>query len=598
LRDIDAHLPISSHFFVHGNIRDRYLVPDGDHFRFVDLAPALSRLLGLSGYQAVITYDPVSGLGVIPGDADTRSLLAVLPNGEWWQERLGRPLTPEWLSNLIEAVQPDQPTCRFTLLIDYVSQFAPVGQPLGDELHAMYRTALHRMHHTRRSYVPEAERKSLYNPVFWIVDRPSDLPGWLVSANDGSHSVPIPAPDLDTRTRAGNQIASSSALGSFTAEERDSFVGLTDGMTLRAMQEIVQLAQDQRLRAANIADAVRMYRTGLLDNPWNQDALKAKIRTAEDVLSERVRGQSGAIHRSLDILMRSSTGLTAAHTGGRSTGPRGVLFLAGPTGVGKTELAKQLTVILFGDPESYIRFDMSEFSGTGSDQRLMGSPPGYIGHESGGELTNAVRQKPFSLILFDEIEKADQTIMDKFLQILSDGRLTDGSGATVHFKDTIIVFTSNIGMSDPLPDGELPKPETTSLAQLDEHVRWHVSRHFTKELRRPEILNRLGDNIVVFDFIRGNVAGQILALFVRNTIERVNELHGIGVTLSDRARETLWRECCSDLSMGGRGIGHRVESVFTNPLARQIFLNDDPSGSIDIDDFVCEKDGTWTLSLV
>src|SRR5690606_1955709 len=118
------------------------------------------------------------------------------------------------------------------------------------------------------------------------------------------------------------------------------------------------------------------------------------------------------------------------------------------TGVGKTELAKALAEVLFGAEDAYIRFDMSEFSAEHSEARLIGAPPGYVGHSAGGELTNAVRERPFSVLLFDEIEKAHPRILDKFLQILDEGRLTDGSGSTVHFSESLIVFTSNLGAAD------------------------------------------------------------------------------------------------------------------------------------------------------
>ncbi|MFT4187312.1 MAG: AAA family ATPase [Aeromicrobium sp.] len=600
LRDIDAHLPVAAHYFLHGNIRDRHLVPTGERFAFPTTADAIARLLSLSGYETLLTYDPVAGLGLTPDDEASRSALSALPDGSTWTQRIGRPLTPEALAQLIAAVQPDgRLPRRLALVIDYASQFAPTGQPLSDEFHAMFRTALHRMHHTGKLFVPGAGRAALYNPVFWILDRQSDLPGWLVSATDGSHSVPIPTPDLDTRTTTARQLARDMAdgpLGAFADEHVDAFASLTDGMTLHAMHEILQLALDRGLTADRVADAVRMYRVGLLENPWEQETLKTKIATAEETLSDKVRGQHGAIRRSLDILMRSTTGLTAAHTGGASTGPRGVLFLAGPTGVGKTELAKALTRVIFGSPDAYIRFDMSEFAHEGSDQRLMGSPPGYIGHDAGGELTNAIRQKPFSLVLFDEIEKAHPKIMDKFLQVLSDGRLTDGSGATVHFSESIIVFTSNQGMADPLPDGTLPSADLT-FEQLDAHVRRAVTRHFTETLKRPEILNRIGDNVVVFDYIREDVAEELLRIFVTNAVERVRELHGVTVTLGDAAWSTLRHACCSDLSMGGRGIGQNVESVFTNPLARTIFFLPPSARSIDIVGIDQERDGTWSLRL-
>ena len=159
-----------------------------------------------------------------------------------------------------------------------------------------------------------------------------------------------------------------------------------------------------------------------------------------------MRGQRQAVTKTIDILMRSVMGLTGAQARSSGNRPRGVLFFAGPTGVGKTELAKTLTQLIFGDDRAYIRFDMSEFAEEHTGARLLGAPPGYIGYDAGGELTNAVREKPFSVVLFDEIEKAHPRILDKFLQILEDGRLTDGRGETAYFSEAILVFTSNLGI--------------------------------------------------------------------------------------------------------------------------------------------------------
>jgi ATP-dependent Clp protease ATP-binding subunit ClpA len=155
----------------------------------------------------------------------------------------------------------------------------------------------------------------------------------------------------------------------------------------------------------------------------------------------------------LDILKRTSIGLTGAQSRGLSARPRGVLFFAGPTGVGKTEMAKSIAEIVFGDESAYLRFDMSEFSAEHSGDRLIGAPPGYVGYDQGGELTNAMREQPFRVVLFDEIEKAHNRILDKFLQVLEDGRLTDGRGDTVYFSESLIIFTSNAGVSRKLPDG-------------------------------------------------------------------------------------------------------------------------------------------------
>lgn len=598
LRDIDAHLPISAAFVIHGNVRDHHLVPVESGYRFVNTVIGVWHLLATAGYDALLVHDPVMGLSVLPPTPAAQEAVAAL--GDQWSRRLGQVSSHEGLMELIHTIQGSRPPRPVGLVVDYVSQLQPSGEPLSPELHALFRAGFYRSHVAGKLMRPDLGRSPLYNPVFWIVDRPSDLPAWMVGSTDNIHQVPVPTPDLDSRTRAGTQIALGQAVagdfGPMTDSDVDVFVTQTEGMTIRAMREIIALARDQRLRASDIGDAIRMYRVGLLENPWQQSALKAKIRTADRQLSGRVLGQPGAIRRSLDILMRSTTGLTAAHAGGSGGGPRGVLFFAGPTGVGKTELAKALTEVVFGNPNAYIRFDMSEFAHEGSDLRLIGSPPGYVGHEAGGELTNAIRQKPFSLVLFDEIEKADQKIMDKFLQILSDGRLTDGSGATVHFSESLIVFTSNKGMADPMSDGRLPHPDAP-YENLDDHVRQAITRHFTETLGRPEILNRIGDNIVVFDFIRPAIATELLDAFIANVIARVRELHDIEVHLEAEAREILGEICCGQLAMGGRGIGQMVESVLTNPLARVVFFHEDTDTPIKIEGFDRGVDGTWALRI-
>src|SRR6185369_7733636 len=156
--------------------------------------------------------------------------------------------------------------------------------------------------------------------------------------------------------------------------------------------------------------------------------------------------QQAAVVKALYIIKRAATGLSGAQGSKAGGKPRGVMFLAGPTGVGKTELAKTMTELLFGDERAYVRFDMSEFSAEHADQRLLGAPPGYVGYDAGGELTNAVKERPFSVILFDEIEKAHPRLLDKFLQLLDDGVLTSGRGERVFFSETIIIFTSNLGI--------------------------------------------------------------------------------------------------------------------------------------------------------
>ena len=217
---------------------------------------------------------------------------------------------------------------------------------------------------------------------------------------------------------------------------------------------------------------MRCFKVGALENPWKKAYLRERIHGAAEVISQRVKGQKPVITKTADILMRSVTGLTGAHTTATSSRPRGVLFFAGPTGVGKTELARALTGLIFGDERAYIRFDMSEFAAEHADARLLGAPPGYVGYDAGGELTNAVRARPFSVILFDEIEKAHPRILE-----------------------AILIFTSNLGISirDEHGRHRLNVQAGEPYEQVEGKVRTAIADYFKFTLGRPEILNRIGD---------------------------------------------------------------------------------------------------------
>jgi ATP-dependent Clp protease ATP-binding subunit ClpA len=348
----------------------------------------------------------------------------------------------------------------------------------------------------------------------------------------------------------------------------NAFVEETEGLLLLDLKSIVDLARVEGVPPSGIGDAVRRYKVGVTEDPW-RNLERERIRGGDDFIRARVKGQNHAVTHVLDIVKRAVTGVGSARRGGR---PRGVVFLAGPTGVGKTELAKTLTQLLFGDERAYIRFDMSEFSAEHSDQRLIGAPPGYIGYDAGGELTNAVRERPFSVVLFDEIEKAHPRILDKFLQVLDEGVLTSGRGERVYFSEAFICFTSNLGIYRFDPTGERV-PNVTPDDPFDKvraRVLEEIERHFKLELNRPEILNRIGDNLIVFDFIRPDVAGEILELIVDGVLDGVAE-QGISVVLGASAREALTEVCLKDLSNGGRGIRNKVETHLVNPLARALF---------------------------
>jgi hypothetical protein len=428
---------------------------------------------------------------------------------------------------------------------------------------------------------PKVNGKPLYNPVLWLVNRPQDLPSWFTLDSERVASLIIGKPDYEMRQATAMQLAPLFAgYAEAAAPAREKFVKRfsdeTEGMTLTALSDITELADRGGLGMADIEDAVRCYKVGALENPWRKDYLREKISKAQSFIEDRVKGQHPAVVKTLDILKRSVMGMTGAQARSGGSRPRGVLFFAGPTGVGKTELAKTLTQLVFGDEKAYLRFDMSEFAEEHTSARLLGAPPGYIGFDAGGELTNAVREKPFSVVLFDEIEKAHPRILDKFLQILEDGRLTDGRGDTAYFSETILVFTSNLGIFVEDKQGnrvQHVKPGD-SYETVEKNVREEIGNYFKFKLSRPELLNRIGDNIVVFNFIIPEVAAVIFEGMLKNVARRLFEEFKVQLSFTPQIHLQLLKRCTHDLSNGGRGIGNQLESTFINPLSRAMFEHD------------------------
>nr|WP_206026432.1 AAA family ATPase [Roseimicrobium sp. ORNL1] len=426
-----------------------------------------------------------------------------------------------------------------------------------------------------------SEGRPFFNPVIWIVDKEGDLPDWFLVGNPKMRHIPVPPPDRAVRRVIIENLAATlkNNLGDAQKDRMvDLFVESTEGLLVSDLVGIAQLCRSEGLTLAEIGEGVRRYKLGVTEDPWKK-VDREKIGQAGALIHRRVKGQAHAVTHMLDLVKRAVSGLATKEGGGGR--PRGVAFLAGPTGVGKTELAKTITELLFGDETACIRFDMSEFSAEHSDQRLIGAPPGYVGYDVGGELTNAVRQKPFSVILFDEIEKAHPRILDKFLQVLDDGVLTSGRGERVYFSEAFLVFTSNLGIYRLDAQGErVPNAlPTDSYETVQAKVKEEIARHFKLTLGRPEILNRLGENIMVFDFIRDEVAVEIFDSMLDGLAQKAQRSQGVSIEISAEARQSLQVLCLGDLSNGGRGIRNQLEVHFVNPLARLLFDAQVPSGA-------------------
>ena len=308
---------------------------------------------------------------------------------------------------------------------------------------------------------------------------------------------------------------------------------------------------------------INLVKYGEKTSPW-EELSRDKLMQIEERLSLRVKGQDEAIEKVRDVIIRAFTGFSGLQHSSKQRKPKGTIFFVGPTGVGKTELAKSLAEFVFGDESACIRFDMSEYNHEHSDQRLVGAPPGYVGYEAGGQLTNAVKAKPFCVLLFDEIEKAHGKILDKFLQILEDGRLTDGKGETVSFSETIIIFTSNIGAAEVNPD--------LAPAEARKQFIQAVQNHFVSKLGRPELLNRIGDNIVAFNFIDDpEVFIQIARSKFRSVEEFVRDRYHVTLEFEDENAAFMAIAKQSGRENGGRGMLNRMESAIIDPLSMFIF---------------------------
>ena len=322
----------------------------------------------------------------------------------------------------------------------------------------------------------------------------------------------------------------------------------------------------EKVGPAEIAEVIEAW-TGIPTGKLLQTETD-KLLHMEDELGKRLIGQKEAVRAVSDAVRRSRAGLSDPNR------PTGSFLFLGPTGVGKTELAKALAEFLFDDERAMVRIDMSEYSEKHSVARLVGAPPGYVGYEQGGQLTEAVRRRPYSVVLLDEVEKADPEIFDILLQVLDDGRLTDGQGRTVDFRNTILILTSNLG-SQFLADPDLTTEEKR------ESVMSVVSAAF-----RPEFLNRL-DETVMFDALTRENLGEIVDLLVASLESRLRERR-IGLTVTEPARGWLAR-VGYDPAFGARPLRRLIQREIGDRLAKLLLSGDVQDGqnvTVDINDSI------------
>ena len=332
---------------------------------------------------------------------------------------------------------------------------------------------------------------------------------------------------------------------------------------------------------AEIADVVSMS-TGVPVSNLTE-AETEKLLRMEGVLHERIVGQEEAVTALSKAIRRSRSGLKDPKR------PAGSFIFLGPSGVGKTELSKALAEFLFNSEEALITFDMSEYMEKHSVSRLVGSPPGYVGFDEGGQLTKAVRRRPYSVVLFDEIEKAHPDVFNILLQILEEGRLTDSQGRSVDFRNTVIIMTSNVGARDIAQSAPLGFTPDSQVGLSDKEIKSRVMSEM-KKLFRPEFLNRL-DEIIVFKSLTAEQIGEIVELMAADLRDRLIA-QDMTINLTPAAREHIAKEG-TDTSMGARPLRRAIQRLLEDPIAEQILEGRWHAGSVIDVDFV---DGELTFS--
>ena len=589
-RELDIFDKIKPIIILEGNVLDKFQYPvDGSMPKgsILGLAEYLHYHFKDSGYTNIVFYDSIRGFynnfedgyiqnfaKLVKGSVEDRHIKA---------DFKGRNGTASGL--IREAmIQNSEAT---VVVMDFASRY--IASPTNMEQSEIDGFTVLLQASMEARDVKTEEYGILKNLVIVLANKVNDIPAWFYLDNPNVKTILLKTPSKEER----EQLVKGDNFPTFFANDiyvdefayyqdhpdelekiQDKFVGLTEGFSFTELNGLRRLSKNQRIHIKNMCDVIDLYKFGIKENPWN--TLKYdEMKNAYEDFHKRVKGQDVALTKTLDVIKRAMTGMSGLQSSS-GTRPKGVLFFAGPTGTGKTETAKTLAEKLFGDEQSCIRFDMSEYGQSHSDQKLLGAPPGYVGYEAGGQLTNAVKNNPFSILLFDEIEKAHPSILDKFLQILEDGRMTDGQGNTVYFSETIIIFTSNLGIYGLNPMGERVQKVTPDMSyeEVQRAVRSGIEDYFKLQLGRPEILNRIGENIVVFDFIRENVAEEILMSQVNKIIGNLKSEKNLEVTVADKAKEVLKEHAIANLENGGRGIGNIVESLLINPLSRYLFDNE------------------------
>ncbi|HOQ68215.1 MAG TPA: AAA family ATPase, partial [Candidatus Atribacteria bacterium] len=343
------------------------------------------------------------------------------------------------------------------------------------------------------------------------------------------------------------------------AQEYEKAAALRD--EAEKLQKIYQEEKERWMRERELSEVVSEEDIAEVVSAWTGipvaklvEEEKERLLHMEEELHKRVVGQDEAVTAVAEAIRRSRAGITEGRR------PMGSFLFLGPTGVGKTELAKSLADFLFGDENALLRIDMSEYMEKHSVSRLIGAPPGYVGYEEGGQLTEVVRRRPYQVILFDEIEKAHPDVFNILLQVLDDGRLTDGQGRTVDFTNTVIIMTSNLGSA--YFRGIDPEKDKEGLRRAKEKVLEEVRNHF-----KPEFLNRV-DEIIVFNPLSREEIRKVVDLMIDRLRDRLRA-QGMDIVLTPEVKDYL-AQAGYDPDYGARPLRRLIQREIESPLSGEL----------------------------